>query len=48
LVGFVGFEAVKRIAVFVSVNGYGTYAKLGSGSEYPNGNFATIGYKKFL
>ena len=48
LVGFVCFEAVQSVAVFVRVNGNGRNAQLRRAAEDSNGDFRAVGYEKFL
>ena len=44
----VGFEAMKREAVLVAVDGHRSQAELGGGPETPDGDFRSIGDKKLL
>ena len=48
LIRFVGFEAMERISIFMSVNGNGAEPKFGGTSQNSNSNFATVGDKQFF
>ena len=47
-VGFIGFEAMHREAVFVGVNGDGGNAQFGGGAKDANRNFRAVGDEKFM
>ena len=48
LVGFVGFEAVQREAIFLGVNRDGAQAEFGGGAEDTNRDLAAIGGEQFF
>ncbi len=46
-VGFVGFEAMQGVAVFVRIDGHRANAQFVGGAKHPNGDFAAIGDEQF-
>ena len=47
-VGFVGFEAVQREAVFLGIDGDGAQAQFIGGAENADGDFAAIECEEFF